>query len=750
MGGASASTADDPAIAKPRPSGAATTAEGSRRVGRPRRGGGVRAAFRRAASRSWLRQLAVLALFEAAGIAATWPRATFLVDGTLPATTDVASYVWGFWWVAHQLTHLGNPFTTAYMSAPVGTPLGFSTLMPLVGWVMAPVTIAYGPSASLTLVAIVTPGLLCYAMYRAARLWLNAPGALTAGAFFGLSSMVLWQNWYHINIALGTIFLPVTIEAAVRFRRKAGWRPAVALGLALGASVLVNQESALLALGLAIMILLPWLVAKLFRDTASLPRLGTRLALGAVIALAVASPELIAMAQQVAAGSATVPPGALALNYTQYGVPLPTLFAPSPRLAYFGLGGLASAYSFNDLTQLREAVPTFGATLTGLALLGLVAGWRRRSTWCFGALWLCGAVLALGTSVTIGSRCHFNQLVPGNEWGRSCRQYTPLLTHMHWTRVTPPHGKPYWAEVQMSNLMPYTWLVRIGWLSGLREADRFAIAGLVGAALLAGRTVQWLCRRRATIPLIAIVVALGALESGWSGVGGATMPTVMPSVDQPLTQDHSSSIVVDVPFGERGGVSEIGSDIAPASLLIATHDGHRRAISYTSWVANPMKLQIEAHPFYWNLISVEGGGTPSHGQLRRARTDLRKLHVGWVVEWRGTWVRHHPGERFAHVNSYLRKVGFRFVRVACMVRAKDFGTCPRKPVNDQVWLYQYHQYRSRRGGRHGLQMRATAAASMPGPRRHRRHPGQGTWPVRPPPGRGQARTGRGHARTGRG
>jgi len=30
--------------------------------------------------------------------------------------------------------------------------------------------------------------------------------------------MLLWQNLYHVNIAIGTIFLLVDIEAAVRFR----------------------------------------------------------------------------------------------------------------------------------------------------------------------------------------------------------------------------------------------------------------------------------------------------------------------------------------------------------------------------------------------------------------------------------------------------------------------------------------------------------------------------------------------------
>src|SRR6185437_14363899 len=136
----------------------------------------------------------------------------------------------------------------------------------------------------------------CYAMYRAARLWLGQAGSIAAGAFFGLASMMAWQNWYHLNITLGTLFLPLTLEAAIRLRRAhgrdgrapaaavsqtprahgrdgrapaaaasqtprgAGRGPAVALGLILGACVLTNQESAVLAVLLAAVILLPWLI----------------------------------------------------------------------------------------------------------------------------------------------------------------------------------------------------------------------------------------------------------------------------------------------------------------------------------------------------------------------------------------------------------------------------------------------------------------------------------------------------------
>jgi len=82
---------------------------------------------------------------------------------------------------------------------------------------MTPVTLAFGPSVSLSLLTITVPGLACYAMYRVARLWLRSQaGAIAAGAFFGLSSMLDWQDWYHLQLSAGVVLLPVTLEVAVR------------------------------------------------------------------------------------------------------------------------------------------------------------------------------------------------------------------------------------------------------------------------------------------------------------------------------------------------------------------------------------------------------------------------------------------------------------------------------------------------------------------------------------------------------
>ncbi|HEV3291001.1 MAG TPA: hypothetical protein VG123_18630, partial [Streptosporangiaceae bacterium] len=158
---------------------------------------GLRRGGRAAAGSPAVRQLGLLACYLAAGVAVTWPRVTWLAEGRLPATRDGGSYVWGFWWLAHQVTHLGDPWFTRSIAAPAGTELGYHALMPLEGLVLAPVTLAFGPAVSYNVLSVLLPGLCCYAMCRAARLWLRTPaGAVAAGGLFGLSSMVTWLAWY--------------------------------------------------------------------------------------------------------------------------------------------------------------------------------------------------------------------------------------------------------------------------------------------------------------------------------------------------------------------------------------------------------------------------------------------------------------------------------------------------------------------------------------------------------------------------
>jgi hypothetical protein len=251
-----------------------------------------------------------------------------------------------------------------------------------------------------------------------------------------------------------------------------------------------------------------------------------------------------------------------------------------------------------------------------LAVLGLVVCWRRRNAWFLALLWLVSAALALGTVLVIGGRT-----------------FVPLSSVWH-------------GEV-VSDVMPYTWLVRIPGLAAFREADRLTLLGLVPAALLAGAAVDWL-RSNHRVVMVAML-AFAALEAGWRA-GGPTIPATLPALDRPIAADHSGSIVLDVPFGLRGGLPDWGKPMIPESLLLATSDAHPRSISYTAWVPAPTVAAIRRHPFYQRLADLQDGQRSSAAQLAAARTDARRMNVGWVLVWQ--W---QPG-----LAGYLHDTGFRF------------------------------------------------------------------------------------------
>ena len=554
--------------------------------------------------------LLLLAGYLVTGLAVTWPRVTYLA-GRLPSLRDAGGYVWDFWWVARQVSHLSSPWSTRYLAAPVGSDLGYHTLMPLPGLLMTPVTLAFGPSLSYNLLSVLCPGLLCYVMYRAARLWLPTQlGAIVAGGFFGLSAILTWRSWYELNLALGALFLPMALEAAVRLTRRPGRRQAIILGAVMGTAILTDQESAVLAGIVAGLVLVPWLAR---HPTAARLRAS---ALAAVTGVIVASPQLIVMVQQAAAsrnpGSRA---GLLDVNYVYSGASLQQMFAPSPRVADYGLTEVSRVAYQGPYTIV---IATFGVVLTALALFGIVVSWRRRHARSLALLWLACVALSLGSVVWVGGH-----------------HYVPLAEVVH--------------GVRLSMIMPFTWFTRIPGLSTFREANRFTELALVPMVLLAGSAVEWL-RKHAGAWLIPVLV-LALLETGWSGNPAiGSMPTSLPALDRPIAAQHTQSIVVDVPFGIRGGMPVIGDGFAPESMVLATADGHPLANALISRIPAGTLKGIEGSAFYAALLNAQGGKTrTTSAQFRAAKLSARRMNVGWVLVW-----RQEP-----HLLRLLRLSGFR-------------------------------------------------------------------------------------------
>jgi hypothetical protein len=555
--------------------------------------------------------LVLLAGYLIAGLAVTWPRVTYLA-GRLPALRDAGGYVWDFWWVARQVSHLSSPWSTRYLAAPVGSDLGYHTLMPLPGLLMTPVTLVFGPSLSYNLLSVLCPGLLCYAMYRAARLWLPTQlGAIAAGGFFGLSAILTWRSWYELNLALGALFLPMALEAAVRLTRRPGRRQAIILGVVMGAALLTDQESAVLATIVAGLVLVPWLARH--PSAARLRAAG----LAALTGLLVASPQFIVMLQQASASRAPAPhPGLLDVNYVLSGASLQQMFAPSPRVADYGLTSVSQYYYHGPVSIVTTS---FGIVLTALTLFGIVVSWRRRHARSLALLWVACVLLSLGSVAWVGS--HY---------------YVPLAHVVN--------------GVRLSMIMPFTWFTRIPGLATFREANRFTELALIPMVLLAGSAVEWF--RRHTGAGVIPVLVLALLETGWSGNPGiGSMPTSLPALDGPIAAQHTNSIVVDVPFGIRGGMPVIGDGFAPESMVLATADGHPLADALISRIPVGTLKGIEATPFYAALLSAQGGThRTTSAQFQEAKVSARKLNVGWVLVWR----------REPHLTRLLRLAGFRW------------------------------------------------------------------------------------------
>jgi hypothetical protein len=130
------------------------------------------------------------------------------------------------------------------------------------------------------------------------------------------------------------------------------------------------------------------------------------------------------------------------------------------------------------------------------------------------------------------------------------------------------------------------------------------------------------------------------------------MRTALPALDRPVAADHSSSVVVDVPFGIRGGIPLPGEGAAfnPEDQVLATADGHPRAIAYLSRIPAPTLAAIRKNAFYLGLLRLESGHSASTALLNAARLNARRLHVGWVLVW----------SQSPAVRSYLARTGFQF------------------------------------------------------------------------------------------
>ena len=314
---------------------------------------------------------------------------------------DSALFLWFFAWPAHALTHGLDPFFSVAMSHPSGVNLLDNTSVLALGIVLAPVTWAFGPVASMNVALTLAPALSALAMFVLLARWVRwAPAAFVGGLLYGFSPLVL-VSLSDAHLMLGWAVVPPLVVACVDellFRRRRG---PVAVGLVLGLLLVVQffvGTEVLLVLGIAAvpatLLLggygLGHLDAARAHARHALVGLGTAAATAGVL---LAWPTWFALDGPVHVSGRVWPSLYLGFEGTTAKAYLwPTPASPGYTLFSHRVGGYQG--------------PTLSGQYVGIGLaLVAVAGllvWRRdRRLWFFGAMTVVSVVLSLGASRTV-------------------------------------------------------------------------------------------------------------------------------------------------------------------------------------------------------------------------------------------------------------------------------------------------------------------------------------------------------------
>ncbi len=193
--------------------------------------------------------LSVFVAYAVVGLIANLP--TYPWDPNRIATCacsgakDPAQTIWFLAWTPFALLHGHNFYVTTWINFPVGVNLAQNTIMPLLGLLTTPITLASNAVASENVLRWLAFPLSASAMYYVvARISHYRPAAFVAGAFYAFSPYMVAESSTHLNLAFEPlpplIFLCVYEIAARSVRSVVVW--GVLLGLFATAQFYVSPE----------------------------------------------------------------------------------------------------------------------------------------------------------------------------------------------------------------------------------------------------------------------------------------------------------------------------------------------------------------------------------------------------------------------------------------------------------------------------------------------------------------------------
>jgi hypothetical protein len=132
---------------------------------------------------------------------------------------DPQVFIWNFAWWPHAFLHGLSPVMAHSVWAPEGIDLAWTTAMPGLALIFAPLTLAVGPVWSYNVAAVLMPALAAWTAfllcrYLTRRIW----PSLVGGYLFGFSSYMLGQQTGHLH-ATSDFLVPLVALVVLRYVR---------------------------------------------------------------------------------------------------------------------------------------------------------------------------------------------------------------------------------------------------------------------------------------------------------------------------------------------------------------------------------------------------------------------------------------------------------------------------------------------------------------------------------------------------
>jgi hypothetical protein len=116
---------------------------------------------------------------------------------------DPAAFMWFLTWWPHAIARGANPFVADAVWAPLGTHLAWTTAVPGLALLAAPITILLGPVVAYNVVALAAPALSAWAAYLLCRSVTAAVWpALAGGYLFGFSTYAVGHVFGHLHMTM--------------------------------------------------------------------------------------------------------------------------------------------------------------------------------------------------------------------------------------------------------------------------------------------------------------------------------------------------------------------------------------------------------------------------------------------------------------------------------------------------------------------------------------------------------------------